>query len=58
MQYMTLSGWIQFLVFLVAMTMSPNFPLLLVFLFGMGLALNRICDLPVSTRALVLIGTP
>lgn len=37
---------ILFLVFLVAMTLSPNFPLLLVFLFGMGLALG--CDYPTA----------
>ncbi len=37
---------ILFLVFLVAMTASPNFPLLLVFLFGMGLALG--CDYPTA----------
>jgi MFS transporter, putative metabolite transport protein len=37
---------IIFLVFLIAMTLSPNFPLLLVFLFGMGLALG--CDYPTA----------
>ncbi|MEI6034060.1 MAG: MFS transporter [Verrucomicrobiae bacterium] len=37
---------ILFLVFLVAMTLSPNFPLLLVSLFGMGLALG--CDYPTA----------
>ena len=37
---------ILFLVFLVAMTLSPNFPLLLAFLFGMGLALG--CDYPTA----------
>jgi len=37
---------VLFLVFLVAMTLSPNFPLLLVFLFGMGLALG--CDYPTA----------
>jgi MFS family permease len=37
---------ILFLVFLVAMTFSPTFPLLLLFLFGMGLALG--CDYPTA----------
>lgn len=37
---------ILFLVFLVAVTLSPTFPLLLVFLFGMGLALG--CDYPTA----------
>jgi len=37
---------ILFLIFLVAMTLSPNFPLLLVSLFGMGLALG--CDYPTA----------
>ncbi len=35
-----------FFVFLVAMTLSPNFPLVLVCLFGMGLALG--CDYPIA----------
>jgi len=37
---------ILFLIFLVAMTCSPTFPLLLLFLFGMGLALG--CDYPTA----------
>lgn len=37
---------ILFLGFLVAVTLSPTFPLLLIFLFGMGLALG--CDYPVA----------
>jgi len=37
---------ILFLVFLVAMTLSPSFPLMLVALFGMGLALG--CDYPTA----------
>ncbi len=37
---------IIFLVFLVAMTLSPSFPLLLLSLFGMGLALG--CDYPTA----------
>ena len=37
---------ILFLIFLVAMTISPSFPLLLVSLFGMGLALG--CDYPTA----------
>ncbi len=37
---------ILFLGFLVAMTLSPSFPLLLTFLFGMGLALG--CDYPTA----------
>jgi MFS family permease len=37
---------ILFLIFLVAMTFSPTFPLLLLFLFGMGLALG--CDYPTA----------
>jgi len=37
---------ILFLVFLVAMTLSPDFPLLLASLFGMGLALG--CDYPTA----------
>jgi len=37
---------IIFLAFLVAMTLSPTFPLLLIFLFGMGLALG--CDYPTA----------
>ena len=37
---------ILFLVFLVAVTLSPTFPLLLIFLFGMGLALG--CDYPTA----------
>ena len=37
---------VLFLVFLVAMTLSPTFPLMLVFLFGMGLALG--CDYPTA----------
>ncbi len=37
---------IIFLGFLVAVTISPTFPLLLIFLFGMGLALG--CDYPVA----------
>lgn len=37
---------ILFLIFLVAMTMSPSFPLLLACLFGMGLALG--CDYPTA----------
>ena len=37
---------ILFLIFLVAMTFSPTFPLLLIFLFGMGLALG--CDYPTA----------
>jgi MFS family permease len=37
---------ILFLVFLVAMTLSPNLPVLLVSLFGMGLALG--CDYPTA----------
>lgn len=37
---------ILFLGFLVAMTFSPTFPLLLLFLFGMGLALG--CDYPTA----------
>ena len=35
-----------FTVFLVATSMSPNFPMLVVFLFGMGLALG--CDYPTA----------
>lgn len=37
---------VLFLGFLVAMTFSPTFPLLLIFLFGMGLALG--CDYPTA----------
>ena len=37
---------ILFLIFLIAMTVSPTFPLLLVCLFGMGLALG--CDYPTA----------
>ena len=37
---------ILFLVFLVAMTLSPSFPFMLVCLFGMGLALG--CDYPTA----------
>ncbi len=37
---------ILFLGFLIAMTLSPTFPLLLIFLFGMGLALG--CDYPTA----------
>jgi MFS family permease len=37
---------ILFLGFLIAVTLSPTFPLLLIFLFGMGLALG--CDYPVA----------
>lgn len=37
---------IIFLVFLVGMTLSPNFPVVLVCLFGMGLALG--CDYPTA----------
>jgi len=37
---------ILFLVFLVAVTFSPTFPLLILFLFGMGLALG--CDYPTA----------
>lgn len=37
---------IIFLIFLVAITFSPSFPLMLVFLFGMGLALG--CDYPTA----------
>lgn len=37
---------ILFLVFLVAMTLSTTFPMLLVYLFGMGLALG--CDYPTA----------
>lgn len=43
---MFIAEMILFTVFLVAMTFAPNFPLLIVFLFGSGLALG--CDYPTA----------